>query len=462
MPSELQTLDAIDSGAPREAIVPFEDRVAVSDLRSTRMVEVMRVPTIEELREKLKVMGVPNNAALRDANLETKIDALANFGRAYLPTFEVITFVATLLAKVREVYCAKQFGGEEFRTYFHAAAGVMRGGKLRPLPACLSAISATGFTLTGPSLMGRTAMLKRVVELLGKPFRVEGDHPAPRVMWVVPILYLGYPTCGTLEGLLRDMRDRILAEVGRHDMNVNALAELEGINGENVAIALCTLMNVGVFVLDGGGFSDVNGKTERIFRFLLKLREFAGIPVVISGTSAFMYSSSYMGNLNSNLFNGPSLQMNPFRPPSPPRDGVENSKAKNGVWQQMNAWLWRQGLHPHSSQMPDELPSWTYQAAYGRPGWLVQGFEALHLALITKPELLNTGALTEKRVLAIFDMKLQLHNSARRAVARTVPPSAKGRASFIKNLDHLSTHDFDEPQVHEWLDEAMLRRAWNR
>ncbi|XLZ68737.1 hypothetical protein ABT364_19610 [Massilia sp. SR12] len=459
MHSELQTVDFVESEAPSKSVIPLTRGAAVSDLRSPRMVDVMRIPTTEELRDKMRVLGVPNDPTLRDASPEQKLNALANFGRAYLPTFEVLTFVSTLLAKIREVYRAKRFGGEEFRTYFHATAEVMNGQRLRPLPPCLSSITGTGFALTGPSLMGRTATLQRVVEFLGKPFIVEGDHPAPRQMWVIPILYLSYPTCGTLRGLFRDMRERILAEVGRYDMDTNALSELEGINGENVAIALCTLMNVGVVVLDGGGFANVNGKTEHIFRFLLKLRQFTGVPVLISGTSAFMYSASYMGNLASNLFNGPCLQMNPLRAPSQSNEGNGTVKVKGGVWQQLNTWLWRQGLFDQSTQMPDDLPAWTYKAAYGRPGWLVQGFEALHTLLITKPDLQSPGMLTEKRVLDIFDMKLQLHNSARREAARTGPLSAKGRTSFLKNLDHLSTHDFDEPQVHDWLDEAMLRRV---
>ncbi len=458
MSSELQIADSASSAAVMPIVESFKGPLAVSDLRSVRMADIMRTLKMDELRAKMRNQVVLNDPALRMADPATKIEALSNFSRTYLPLNEVLTFTSTLLAKIREVYRAKQFGGEEFRLYFHSNAEVRLGQRLRPLPACLSSITGTCFTLSGPSLMGRTATLQRLVEILGKPFIVEGNHPAPSRMWVMPILYLPYPTCGTLRGLFRDMRERVLGHIGSYDTNINAFSDLDGPNGENVAIALCTLLNVGVVVLDGGGFADVNRKTGDVFRFLLKLRQSTGIPVLISGTSAFMYSASYMGNLASNLFNGPSLHLNPFRAPTQLQDDGDTSKAKKGIWQQVNAWLWNQGLFEEHCQMPAELPTWTYQVTFGRFGWLVQGFEALHLALVTRPELQEPGALTEDRVKTIFDLTLQLHNGARSTMTRLQGvPSAKGKIAFLKNLDHLPTSAFDEPQVQEWLDEAMLR-----
>lgn len=459
MSNELESAGSVSPVSAVPIVASVKGTVAVSDLSSERMVDIMQIPKIEELRAKMRNRGVPNDPTLRAADPATKIEALANFCQAYLPLGEVLTFVSTLLAKIREVYRAKQFGGEEFRLYFHANAEVMNGERLRPLPACLSSITGTGFTLTGPSLMGRTATLQRVVAILGKPFIVEGNHPASRRMWVMPVLYLPYPMCGTLRGLIRDMRQRVLANIGRHNTSINAFSDLDGVNSENVAIALCTLINVGVVVLDGGGFANVSAKTEDIFRFMLKLRQFTGVPVLISGTSAFMYSASYMGNLGSNLFNGPSLHLDPFGPPHQPQDDDAVPKAKS-VWQQVNTWLWNQGLLPEYCQMPAALPTWTHQVTFGRFGWLVQGFEALHVALVTTPALQEPGGLTEERVKNIFDLRLQLHNGARSAIARLQGvPSGKGKLSFLKNLDHLPSSAFDEPQVHEWLDEAMLKRV---
>lgn len=460
MNSEVQTVESPASVEVSALTTSFKGAVAVSDLRSARMEDMMRLPTTEELRAQMRVLGTSNDPALRTADLETKIAALSNYCQAYLPLREGLTFVSTLLAKIREVYRAKEFSSEEFRLYFHANAEVMNGERLRPLPACLSTITGTGFTLTGPSLMGRTALLQRLVEILGKPFTVKGEHPAPRQMFVMPLLYLPYPTCGTLRGLIRDMRQRVMAGIGHHNMNINALSDLDGPNGENVAIALCTLLNVGAVALDGSGFANVNGKTEAILKFLVKLRQFTGIPVVISGTSAFMYSAGYMGNLASNLFNGPSLHLDPIRKPNSSKEHEGLPEPKKGIWEQMNEWHWKRGIFEQPCQMPNDLAIWTHQVTFGRLGWLAQGFESLHVTLLTRPELRRPGALTEAHIKAIFDVRLQLHNGARSVMAKLQgAPTPKWKYAFLKNLDHLPTSAFDEPQVREWLDEALMRRV---
>jgi hypothetical protein len=53
--------------------------VAVSDLRSARMEDMMRLPTTGELRAKMRVLGTSNDPALRTADFESKIAALCNY-----------------------------------------------------------------------------------------------------------------------------------------------------------------------------------------------------------------------------------------------------------------------------------------------------------------------------------------------------------------------------------------------
>jgi hypothetical protein len=458
MHNQLATTASPPPALVSQAVALSNGSFAVSQLKSDRMGEIMRVIPTSELHAKMRRRGVAADPELRMADPDTQIQSLSGFSQAFLPMRETVTFIAQILAKVRQVYSAKQFGGEEFRLYFHANAEIMNGAPLRPIPACLASISGTGFWLTGPSGMGRTASLTQLVELLGKPFEVEGDHPAPRRMWVMPVLYLTYPTCGTPRGLFRDIRQKVLAEVGTHATNINALSDLEGPNAENVAVALCTLLNVGLVVLDGCGWANVNARTESIFRFLLKLRQFSGIPVLVSGTSAFMYSASYMGNLAPNLFNGQGLHLNALNPPAS-LNNDSASKAK-GIWRQIVMWLWKQGLLPDHCEMPAKLPEWAYEVTLGRFRWLVQGFEALHVALLTKTDLQEQGRLTETLVKDIFNMQLQLHNVARNAIVRMQSPlSAKSKLAFLKNIDHLPTSAFDEPLLHEWLDDAILRKV---
>lgn len=460
MNSEVQPVQSPASTELPALLASSKRAFAVSNIKNARMEELMRILTMEELRAKMKVLGISDDPALRAAPLETKISALTSYCDAYLPLREAVTFVSMLQSKIREVYSAKKFGSEEFRLFFHAHAAVMRGERLRPLPPSLSGITGTGFTLTGPSLMGRTALLQRLAEILGETFAVNGEHPLPARMLVMPLLYLPYPTCGTLRGLFRDMRQKVMTSIGHYDMNVNALPDLDGPNAENVAIALCTLLNVGVVALDGCGSGNVNGRTEEILRFLLKLRQFTGIPVLISGTSAFMYSTSYMGNLASNLFNGPSLHLNPIAAPSLGKVDDDPNKSKQSVWYQMNMWHWERGLVEQPCPMPKDLPIWTYQMTFGRLGWLAQGFESLHIELLTKPGLPQPGALTESILKKIFELRLQLHNRAR-SVMEHLPdiPSSKWKFPVLTNLDHFTTATLNQAQVRDWMDEVMWRRT---
>lgn len=456
MPSELVVAGAQPLVSQTDCLSAAVRSIAVSDLKSDRMAEIMRLLTSSDLRSKMRKRACSDD--LSAAGLDAQIQGLSEFSDVYLPLGESINFVAQVLAKIRQVYRAKNFGSEEFRTYFHAMSQVMSGRRLPPIPSCVTAISEIGFWLTGPSGMGRTATLKRLAEILGKPFMVEGEHPAPRRMWIMPILFLNYPTCGTRAGLLREMRMRVLADIGTHATDINALSDLER-DDEEAAIALCTLLNVGVVVVDGAGWRCVNGHTQRVLSFLLRLRQFSGVPVLISGTSAFMYSASYMGNLTTNLFNGPGIHIGPTKRPVPKTDDGPAPKSQ-GVWTQLVAWLWKEGFLSKDCEMPAELPIWLYDVSNGRFRWLVQGFKALHIALLSNAELQKPGVLTESIVKHIFNAALQLHNGARIAISQMEGgPKGKGKLQFLKNLDHCSTADFSYEQTEGWLDEAILKRV---
>jgi hypothetical protein len=129
--------------------------IALSDLKSDRMAEIMRLVSLSDLRSKMRNRASSDD--LRAADLDTQIQGLSEFSEVYLPLDETVTFVAQVLAKVRQVYRAKNFGSEEFRMYFHAMSKVMRDDRFRddrlpPVPSCVKAISETGFWLTGVGL----------------------------------------------------------------------------------------------------------------------------------------------------------------------------------------------------------------------------------------------------------------------------------------------------------------------
>ncbi|AKZ64647.1 hypothetical protein F506_20095 [Herbaspirillum hiltneri N3] len=452
-----------------KAIEPLPWSLAVSDLSGNEMTELMRPKSMDEITVRMRKSGNPRAKELQNADINTKLDAITNdFPGAHMVVKETSTFFAQVNARVRRFYQSKLFGDEAFRLYFHACTEIKNGGNLRPIPPCLSSFTDTSFWMTGPSGMGRTAALERFVQMLGKPFRVEGTHPVPQLMYIFPCIFLRYPTCGTLEGLFRDLRYQVLAGISNHTVEINALSQLLGGRGknrgtpENVAIALCTMLNVGIFILDGGGWANVNSKTSSIFSFLLKLREFSGIPILVSGTSAFLYSATYMNKLNGNLFNGPGLHMDRFALPKhiASEDGKEQPK---GLWQKIVAWLWKQGFIPEDCAMPAALPMWIYEATLGNYRWLKQGFEALHLSLISRSELLHPGKLTREEVLNIFGTRLMLHQSTMRAItSMTFKPKKDDQIRILQNLDYMPTPMFNDPTVNGWLSPIFDTRNVDR
>ncbi|PLY59585.1 hypothetical protein HBH1_02095 [Herbaspirillum sp. BH-1] len=447
-------------GTPSASVavpIPEGALISVSQMGGDTMARLMRQTSSAALRQFMERDAIPHADELRDADVDTKVTALNRFGTGNLPLNEGVLFLTQVTAAMRAFYSAKHFGGEEFRLYYHSCAEVMRGKALRPLPACLSAQKTLGFCLTGPSMMGRSTLIKQLAEFLGPPFRIYGSPPAPRAMWVKPSFVLKYPTCGTPKGLFRDMRQTILAEFGDEKTDLNALSDLEGANGENVAIALCTLLNVGVFILDGAGWDDINFRTTALFRFLVKLREHTGIPIVISGTSAFMYAAS--NTLASNLLNGPQLHLDPFMPPVPqPTEGkrVEDT----GIWRQYVAWLWAQGLLPRGSKMPRHLPEWTYEATLGRLGWLVQGFHTLHVALVKMPDLKIAETVTQEFVTNIFGLALRVFANPMRLILQLEngAPTA-GKISFLRSADHFPSVAFENTTLNTWMEETLVRRG---
>lgn len=434
--------------------------LAVADMQSARMAELRRHVSLEELTIIMRAPAIPERIQLRDAEASTKLNALGNFLQAYLPPTEIVNFVSLIHAAIKRAYQSKQFGNVEFRKFFHGTKDVFesKNGEIPPLPSCLSPHAGIGFVLIGPSNVGRTALLERLRIFLGKPFFVNSESPAPARLWVIPMLYLTYPTCGTLRGLIRDIRSKILEDIPEYDTSATPLRALLGTDAQNSAIAICILLNVGLIVLDGAGARNINRDTSDIFTFLNKLKVSSGIAILVSGTCAFMRVSSFLGTLSSNLFNGPALHLSPIAPPPPAAAGDDATSP--GIWRQINAWFWKQGLFGTDCAMPEGLPDWTYEITLGRLGWLAQGFRALHMNLVTKPELSEPGKLNKNYVQRVFNLQLRLHKEAIQAVTSVeVTVKSVSQSTFLKNLDFFTDAILDDPNRRNWLDEYIWART---
>jgi len=450
----------------------LDKRLAVSNLASPQMTELNRRLSLgmDELEILMRRSGNPRKSEMLDANPEQQLQELAReFRKGTLIPKELLVYTLQIFARVKGHYDAKDFSDEDFRIQYYASAEVKSGKELRPLPPCLLPFAETSFFLTGPSGMGRSTYLQRLTETLGGPLLVRGQHPAPLSVIVMPHLLVRYPVDGKLSTLYKDLRQTVLVALRDHRIEANALSQLIGRGGkyggnaENIAIALCILMNVGLFILDGGSWQSVTKNTAKIFNFLLKLREFSGIPILVSGTSAFIRSANYMSSLNGPLFNGPSMHIDMMPPPTPPDDEeTATSEKAKGLWTNYVHFLWKQGFIPAHCSMPTEFPKWLHELTLGNLRWLKQGFEAFHVAIITQPELLEKDALTKKRVDEIFATALMTQQSTINSLKQIQMGMSVGKGTSIhvfRNMDYLPLPAFDRPAVNDIVSFMFAERA---
>ncbi|WP_321952099.1 hypothetical protein [Paraburkholderia bannensis] len=429
-----------------------------------RLLDLIRVRPSDEVHKTLQHDAVPWNPGLLTADSSMKIDALAAMGSAYLATTGVTTFVEVILARIRKHVYAKNFKNERYRNLYHLSARVMIGEAVASLPPAGESLKGSCFSIIGPSLSGKTALLQRIRILLGAPFEVrmgpyddahEADSTTPSKMTFIPCLNLSIPKCNTLGKFLSDMRQRIVGEIRNAKTAKNALAQMEGTDGEGMAVAACILLNVCLITVDGANFSAIKGDATAIPEFLVRLQEYTDIPVVISCTSAYEHFMSLSGSLSSNLFGEMSLHLDPIR--KPPVDKPELRELS--IWYQKVKWYWNMGIFSREYVMPEELPDWTWEFTQGREGWLAKGFQALHVKLIQEPRLLKPGQLTKEEVKKIFDGALRTQAEAvTMAKLQIEKKRAPNAPDFFNFIDHFPVEYIRQRGHKAWLSGAGGRR----
>ncbi|WP_157696333.1 hypothetical protein [Caballeronia temeraria] len=419
----------------RHAVTPYHQPLLFS--KSERLSEFLRIVPTSEVRRTLAYRAVPRDPALWSGDRSHKIDALSDFDQSYAPTEDVTTFTELILARIRRTFLAKDFGDEHYREFFHGTRKVLQKEPLRPVPESLSSTKGSIFILTGPSLCGRTAYLHRLRRLLGKPFEVHGTGPAPAFMHVIPAIYLNYPECGTLTGLLGDLRHALVAAVGSAGTPSGVFPELAGLNAVNAAISLCILLNVGVFIVDGASFESLKGEPREVLAFLLKLQQASAIPVIFSATCAYAHVLGLVGSKSSNAFAGKPVYFDPL--PEPTAATIDEIVRLSGPWCDANSFLWSSGVFSaEKHQMPKELPLWTTGLALGRLGWLAQGYDELQMEIAKRPEMLKDGAINRESVTRIFLRRLRNQRGAREAVTSYMSQqSLESDQDFFDYMDHL-------------------------
>ncbi|WDZ95754.1 hypothetical protein Herbaro_20110 [Herbaspirillum sp. WKF16] len=398
------------------------------------------------------------SSELLTAPLEKRMEAIVeNYAVAYRPVEEECDFVHLLSANMRSSMRGRDFSNPSFKQHWYNHEYIRKGGHLNPIPTCVQNLGRS-MVLYGPSQCGTTSLLKRIKMLAGETIRIEGGAYEPPIVHIIPILILTYPACGTVRGLLTEMREKLRAEITSADSSHRALEQLSAADinlATNAAIGFCIRCMVGAIVIDGASSKFINKGTAAVLSFLARLKLATGIPLVLAGTCAFMHVTGLDGSTSSNLLDGDTTFLHPFSGPQLNADKRVNT---GGLWYQHNDWHWSLGVLPKKIQMPSMLPFWTHALTRGRRGWLKAGFKKLHLHLARNPDVALNGLVTKDLVTEIFDKALLLQKSARDATASSETKKAVSDAEFISHMDHFLPSFFHLPKYKEQM-YSLTRKA---
>ncbi|WP_233149258.1 ATP-binding protein [Herbaspirillum camelliae] len=444
------------------------------------MSALMVAPTAIEMAKELTHLGVKADVMIQPNDGGANIVALQNYMRTYFPPTEVVYFAIELLASTHSFFRAKQMGDEEFRRYLFSTLMTRKNKRVHALPACIQEVPGGVFVLCGPSGAGKTAFWVRYVARLPKPFvlktSMERGLESLAGIWVIPVVHISYPVCGTVKGLARDLRDhfvRIIDDVRNEEDEFDHLPPLpDMLAGEpmNAVINACVSLNVGLFVLDGAGIRHSNTQSYEVLEFLLKLREKGGVPVALSCTAAFLKSIEHLETTYANLTNSTMINLEPIPAPSPkPSPGADGKTPPDfDVFRQMCRNWWAAGLLGRKSTMPDKLEYWIHEITQGNNRFTATAHYAIQKYIATNcaaapesntPYTFNTAALSRDIVETVIRQSLFGSKGALTAIATAMnlPSSDELGATpvistdILNYVDYLPTSQIQKQRISAWV-----------
>ncbi|WP_124885087.1 hypothetical protein [Burkholderia stagnalis] len=407
--------------------------------QTSELPEFVHAPSKTAVKERLRNRLVRNDPELWKASPETKVQALVDFDKGYLPTEEALRFTVSLVASYVDCMRSKDIHNPRYRRYFYSFKEALQGRGPVPSRESLETLTGVSYILAGSVHQCRTTYIQRLRNLFGEPFRVEGPSLNDiNAVWYFPIVVLRWPTCGTLKGLLEQFRDRLVSELKDPADTGPILKRVRGRNAPSALIAASVLLNVGMLVVDGALAESLGGELRDILAFLGDLQSYANIPVLLSCSDAFLNGAEKLGSKVENVLRGRMLV---FEPLARPAAGA----SKRGLWHQHNQWLWSAGLLPPMLEMPCNLPSWTWEICLGRVDWLVDGFRALHERLAWEPSLLINGGPSRDVVVEAFKHRLRILTAPRSFIEEYDNKSKSlQRKDLLQHVDYLPFNDIAE------------------
>ncbi|SDI12376.1 hypothetical protein SAMN05216466_12750 [Paraburkholderia phenazinium] len=417
--------------------------------QTSELPEFRHAPSKTAVVKRLRNRLVPDDKDLWKAEPEAKVRAMTHFDRGYLATEDVARYTYTLVSAYVDCMRDKCLNNPRYRRYFYSFQEAVQGRGPIPSRENLDTLTGVNFVITGCSQSGRTAYIQRLRNIFGAPFRVVSPAlPDIKLVWYFPIVVLQWPSCGTLKGLLEQIRDKFVSEIKDPASLTAVFRKMRGKSAESAIIAASVLLNVGLFVIDGANAQSLKGHVRDILKYLCRLQGHTNIPLLLSCTDVFMAGAKQLDSdvdavLRGRIFAFPAMAV--------PPDNIEailcgrslhevtaDDLDKLDFWYQFNLWFWKAGLLSPQLEMPHHLPRWTFDVCHGRVGWLAAGFRALHEHLAWEPELLRNAGPKQALVAGIFETQLRTCEPARIAIkAYGVDPSSISRSAVKQYLDHL-------------------------
>ncbi len=421
--------------------------------------ELLQVRSTDTFKEALNHRAIPEDPALWEGDVAHKIRALSRFKDSTRMTNEMVTFVQEIDGLMQRGFQLRTHSDRGHRQNFHSLARVARKELKRPMPPVFDSLDGRCATVSGTAGQGKTRLWQRLNQAYPSAMELRGTLPAPTKMWVIPFFYQPYPFDGTFFGFMQDMHTRLLSHTMQFGFTEDIFEDLLNTNivsAANAAVAILSFFNVGMFVLDGFSAAAINADANPILAFVGKLKDWTSIPVVLSGTDAWMNAAGLTGTKGTCIFNGPSLSLLPT--PNPMKGGEE--KYVSSLWYKQNQWMWENGVFSPTHTMPPALPIWTYDLTYGNLDWLSLGFQALHVAIAKDATLLEREKLTQDEVRRHFLIALRLLQPARNFmdVVRDKPKGVN-KFDFVHHIDRLTLAEICRYNKY-WVQKSHMRAPW--
>lgn len=345
--------------------------------------KVLQIPSRVESLQLLSTRGIDVPNDFRNLSDAKKINALSYMHYAFLASTEHADFFAKVVAAIRSSLLLRNPEHTRYLRFYFEQLTTLHLQEEPAAPDFLANFQGAGFIIAGPTGSGKSALIQRIRFLLGSYTIVHANTASGEIeLKFVPILVVKWPNCGTLSGLLENIRNAINAELGHNISAVSGLGRVSVNKRGQRIIKLCIALNLGLLVVDGANTNSLNSEIEDIFRFISTLKNYSGIPTLLSCTYPALQALTRSGSVMAHLSSSDVLY----------NDYISDDEK----WKSYTHAMWKLGLH--TLPMPEFLPSLMMEICLGNLQLMVNGMKKIHHSLVGKSDAEKLAKLSSNRI----------------------------------------------------------------